>query len=409
MTRKYTKALVGMSAFATFSAAVAGCGAVKSSDSSASDASEIVIGASIPTSGALAAFGNFEKFGYEQAVRDVNDAGGIDIDGHKLKVRLKLLDDKSDPNTVSANVDALISADKVNAVLGSCTPALVLPGAIAAERAKVPFVTGCAPIAAFGAAKKWEWAWDVFFDETSLPDVIFGSIRDNHMVTNKKVALLADNGPDGIGISKALPPAASAAGFDLVANQSFPADATDLSAAVRAAKNSGADILVVDASTPQSVSIRKQMATAGYSPKVVVMEKGAEPKQFSDALGKLANGVLVASYWDPSFTYKGAKELAEKWTAQNKGGISQHIADTYTAAKVLLDAITRAGSLDPNAINDAIGKTDAEYPVGPVKFRANHTAPFQLDQGQWQNGTVHIDWPTDLATGKLIFPFPGNS
>lgn len=137
---------------------LAGCGGVKTSDSSSSAVKEIVIGASIPISGPLAGFGSFEKFGYQQAVREANASGGIKIDGKKLKVKLKLLDDKTDPNTVSSNIDSLVSGDKVNALLGSCTPALVIPGAIAAERAKVPFVTACAPVTAFGAAKKWAWA-----------------------------------------------------------------------------------------------------------------------------------------------------------------------------------------------------------------------------------------------------------
>lgn len=388
---------------------LAGCGGVKTSDSGSSAVKEIVIGASIPISGPLAGFGSFEKFGYQQAVREANASGGIKIDGKKLKVKLKLLDDKTDPNTVSSNIDSLVSGDKVNALLGSCTPALVIPGAIAAERAKVPFVTACAPVTAFGAAKKWAWAWDIFFDETKLPSVLFSNIEAAGATTNKKVALLHDNGPDGVALGQQMPGAAKAAGYDLVVNESFPTDATDLSAAVRKAKNSGADVLLVDAVTPQAVSIRKQMKTASYSPKVVDMEKGAEPQQFADALGNLADGVSVAAYWDPSFSYKGAAALADEFKKQVGSGVSQHIADTYTAAKVLLDAMGRAGSLDPKAINTAISKTDAEYPVGPVKFRDDHTSPLELTAAQWQGGQVKIVWPSDKANAKFLFPVPNAS
>ncbi len=388
------------------SLALAACGGVKNGDSSSSGATKIVIGASIPTSGPLASFGSFEKFGYEQAVREVNEGGGIDINGKKLMVTLKLLDDKTDPNTVSSNIDSLVSADKVNALLGSCTPALVIPGAIAAERAKVPFVTACAPVSAFGAAKKWEWSWDIFFDETKLPNLTFNSLRDNNIKTNSKVALLHDNGPDGVALAAQMPADAKAAGYNVVLNESFPTDATDLSAAVRKAKASDADVLFVDAVTPQAVSIRKQMATAAYTPKVVVMEKGAEPQQFADALGNLADGVTVAAYWDASFSYPGSAELAAAFTKQVGPGVSQHIADTYTAAKVLLDAIATAKSLDAKAINDAIAKTDKTFPVGPVKFRGDHTSPLELTKAQWQDGKVKIVWPSGKANAKFLFPFP---
>lgn len=405
----HSSRLGAIATLAAASLALAGCGGVKKSDTSSSGAKEIVIGASIPISGPLASFGSYEKFGYEEAVREANAAGGVEVNGKKLPVRLKLLDDKTDPNAVAANVDSLVSGDKVNALLGSCSPALVLPGAIAAERAKVPFVTACAPVHVFAAAKKWQWAWDLFFDETELPPGTFQSIADAGAMTNKKVALLHDNGPDGLALGAGMPGAAKAAGYTLVANESFPTDATDLSAAVRKAKDSGADVLIVDAVTPQAVSIRKQMATAAYAPKVVAMEKGAEPKQFADALGSLADGVTVGAYWDPSFKYSGAAELANQFTKQVGPGLSQHIADTYTAAKVLLDAIGRANSLDPSAVNDAVSKTDATYPVGPVKFRADHTSLLGLARSQWQNGSAKIVWPRDKANAKLLFPFPSRS
>lgn len=385
---------------------LAGCGGVQTSDANTDDAKEIVIGASIPVSGPLASFGSFQKFGYEQAVREANSAGGIKVGGKKLKVELKLLDDKTDPNTVSSNIDSLVSGDKVNALLGSCTPALVIPGAIAAERAKIPFVTACAPVTAFGTAKKWEWAWDIFFDETQLATGALESLDEAGAKTNKKVALLHDNSPDGVALAAGMPQAAKALGYDLVVSESFPTDATDLSAAVRKAKDSGADVLFVDAVTPQAVSIRKQMATAAYTPKAVMMEKGAEPQQFADALGDLANGVTVAAYWDPSFTYEGSAELAAEFEKQVGPGLSQHIADTYTAAKVLLDAITRAGSLDASKINTAISQTDAEYPVGPVKFRPDHTSPLELTRAQWQDGAVKIVSPEDRANAEFLFPLP---
>lgn len=140
---KLSTSRFGVAFAAVITLALAGCGGVKTSDTSTDDATEIVIGASIPISGPLASFGSFQKFGYEQAVKEVNDAGGIEVGGKMLKVQLKLLDDKTDPNTVSSNIDSLVSGDQAHALLGSCTPALVIPGAIAAERAKIPFVTAC--------------------------------------------------------------------------------------------------------------------------------------------------------------------------------------------------------------------------------------------------------------------------
>jgi branched-chain amino acid transport system substrate-binding protein len=388
--------------------ALSACGGVKTQSSNASSTGPIVLGASLPLSGDLAGFGNFQKWGYAHAVEEANAAGGIEINGKKRKVKLKILDDKSDPNQVTANTESLVSDEKAVALLGSCTPALVAPGSIVAERSKVPFVTGCSPEGAFTSVKdKFTYAWDIFFAEPDLAAAPFAALEEAGVETNKKVAILHDNGPDGKVVGGQLWPAlAKKAGYEVVVNEEFPTQNTDFGAAVQKVKSSGADVLLVDAVTPQAVSIRKQLKTVGYTPKVIDIEKGAEPQQFAEALGDLADGVLVGGYWDPSFDYKGSKELAEAYTTEVGPGLSQHIADSYTAAKVLTDAITAAGSTEAGDINTAIGKTDGEYPVGPVKFGDNHVAVLPVTLLQWNKGKTQVVWPAESKTADLLFPAP---
>ncbi|MBV8922986.1 amino acid ABC transporter substrate-binding protein [Bradyrhizobium sp.] len=388
--------------------AVALCSvAVLAATKPAAAADEIVIGASIPLSGPLAGFGSFQKWGYSRAVDEVNKSGGIAIDGKKLLVRLVLRDDKTDPNATAANTETLLSRDKAVALLGSCTPALVNAGALVAERKKVPLVTACNPLEAFKSVRKWTYVWDLFFDEPELAAIPFKALRDLKLETNKKVAIFHDNGPDGQVVGGALwPNMARDAGYEVVENTSFPVDNTQFTSIVAEAKAKGADIVLVDAITPQAVSLRKQIASAGYAPKLLVIEKGAEPVQFAEALGKLADGVVVGGYWDPSFPYPGAKDLAAAFEGETKLTSSQHIADSYAAAQILLDAIASAGSLGPDTINAAIARTDKNYVVGPIKFDENHTAKLPLVMLQWQAGKTPIVWPQERANGKVLFPLP---
>ncbi|MCC7099457.1 MAG: amino acid ABC transporter substrate-binding protein [Rubrivivax sp.] len=370
-------------------------------------ADEIVIGASLPLSGPLAGFGSYQKWGYETAVNDLNKAGGITIDGKARQVRLVIRDDKTDPNVAAGNTETLISRDKVVAMLGSCTPALVNAGALVAERRKVPIVAGCDPLMAFKSVRKWNYAWVLFFDETELATAPFRVLADYGLQTNRKIAILADNGPDGQVVGGRIWPAtAKADGYEVVHSASFPVDTQQFTAMIGQAKAAAAEIALVDAIPPQAIAIRKQMAAAGYIPKLLVMEKGAEPEQFAQALGKLADGVLVGGYWDPSFPYPGAAELGSRFETQTKQTQSQHIADSHAAAQVLLDAIAAAGSLDREKINTAIGRTDKSYVVGPVKFDAEHTSRIPITMMQWQSGKAVVVWPKDRANGKLLFPLP---
>jgi branched-chain amino acid transport system substrate-binding protein len=391
------------------SVGLAACGS-SSSSSGGSGGDTIKIGASVPLSGPLAGFGSFVKWGYQHAVAQVNAAGGITVDGKKKKVQLIMLDDQTDPNTVANNTTRLITRDNVDAMLGSCTPALVNAGALVADRNQVPLVTGCDPLGAFTSVKKWNYVWDLFFAEPELSALPFETLKNlgYDSKTNHKFAILHDNGPDGQVVGGKLGPLTAAKyGYKVVMNQSFPTDATQFGSLVQQAKASGADVVFVDAVTPQAVAIRKQMAAAGYTPKVLIMEKGGEPVQFAQALGKLSNGVLVGGYWDPSLPYPGAKTLAAEFTQQTGQTSSQHIADSTTAALVLLDAIARAGSTDKAKVNAALAQTNKTYVAGPIKFGADHTSKLALVEDQWQSGKAVVVGPTkSVQTGNFLFPLP---
>src|SRR5690242_15534033 len=76
---------------------------------------QILIGASIPETGDLAAFGTYEKWGYTTAVNDINQSGGVYLSQYKVKVpvQLKLYDDESRPELTTSNTQRLILNDKV--------------------------------------------------------------------------------------------------------------------------------------------------------------------------------------------------------------------------------------------------------------------------------------------------------
>ena len=297
--------------------ALSACGS--GGGSATASSGPIVIGASIPLTGPLAGFGYFEKWGYQHAVNVVNNAGGIKIDGVKRKVKLIILDDQTNPNTTVNNVQQLITQDHVDALLGSCTDSLVEPGALIANRMGVPMVTPCAATNTFGATAKWTWAWDLFFNSENLTETPFNTADELGLKakTNSKVAIIHSNGKnENIIGTQEWPAWAKKHGWKVVYNTAVPPTQTQFTSSLQAAKAAGADMLLVVIAPPGAIALRKQMVSVGYNPKILVEEEGGEPLQFAQALGKLANGVMVGGYWDPSFPFPGAKQLEQEFEAQ---------------------------------------------------------------------------------------------
>jgi branched-chain amino acid transport system substrate-binding protein len=392
--------------------ALAACGSASgSSGSSGTSGSSdpIVIGASIPLTGGLAGFGYFEKWGYQHAVDQVNASGGISVDGVKHEVKLIILDDQTDPNTTTTNVQQLITQDHVTALLGSCTNTLVVPGALIAERSGVPMVTPCATTDGFASVRSWKWVWDIFFNSADLTQAPFKMIDEYHLATNKKIAILHSNGvAENIIGGTEWPNWAKQYGYTVTGNVSFPPASTEFTSDLQAAKAAGAQILLAIGEPPSMIALRKEMVAIGYKPKIIAMEEGGEPQAFEQALGSLSNGVLVGGYWDATFPYPGAAQIRTEFQDQTHSTYSQHIADTNAAAAVLLNAIERAGSLAPAKINAAIAQTNLMTVVGQVKFTAQHTYTLPMVELQWQNGHFYVVAPANRANAKLIFPMPSS-
>ena len=189
-------------------------------------------------------------------------------------------------------------------------------------------------------------------------------------------------------------------------SETHPSNSTQFGGLIDKLKASGADYIIVLGDTQEHIGLRKQMNSAGYQPKILYLVRGAQPQQFADALGSLADGVVTESYWLPEMPYPGAAALGARFQKESGKGISQILGLEYTATQIILESIAKADSTDPQKIADAIGSTDGTYVGGPVKFAADHTSVTPLFFTQWQNGKSVIVWPNAVADGQIVFPLP---
>ena len=76
--------------------------------------------------------------------------------------------------------------------------------------------------------------------------------------------------------------------------------------------------------------------------------------------------------------------------------------------QVITDAITRAGSTDPDAINEALASTeDLDTVLASITIGDDHRAVVPVSALQWQGDKQVTVWPEDQATGTLEAPAPG--
>src|SRR5947199_7729096 len=81
-------------------------------------AEEVRIGAVFPLTGKESKIGGAFKAATEYAVKEVNDAGGLQVGKQKMKVDLRLLDDSSEGAKSAQLVEQLIVQQKAHAIIG---------------------------------------------------------------------------------------------------------------------------------------------------------------------------------------------------------------------------------------------------------------------------------------------------
>lgn len=376
------------------SLSIAACGSAGSSGGAASDQT-IVIGSTLPLSGGLAPVGALLKAAYQSAVNDANAAGGIAFNGGKAKISLVILDNTSDPETATNQATTLYLKDNAVALLGPFNPPLTIAVSQVAERLQRPLISSVTPIEAWlaGRPSGWKYAWDVFFDENQQSNLIFQ--MSNLTTTNKKIALFTDTEQDGITQGNLWQQKAPQFGYTITYHATFPVGTTNFSSQINAAKAADAQVLVAQMVPPDEIALWKQMKSLNYHPIIADAEKGSSVSTWPQALGPVAEGALCTNFWSSSIGYPGtSKVVAEAVSAGYKANseYSGFVAG-YSITQVLLDALTRAGSIDPTKLNTAIGQTDKTYTLGPIKFGSNNADAIPAILVQWQNGNTAQVYP----------------
>jgi ABC-type branched-subunit amino acid transport system substrate-binding protein len=341
--------------------------------------------------------------GYKAAFADVNAKGGVVIGGKKEKLNLVVLDNKSDLNLMAQQMRTLVLQKKVSALLGNCCQWNINASSLA-DALKTPLVMSGLPLEL--APKTTGYRFLVF---QALADGVVDFYKLAATAgTNNKVAIVTNNDAQGGQITGASAAVAKQIGFDVVTQAQVPVGTTDFSDVINKAKSANAQVLFAEMILPDCFAFWKQMKALGYQPKVAIGLQCAQTPGWPQ-LGSVGNGTLLVSHWTADSGLPQAEKLNARFGAKwhDPSQVAGAVA-AYTAAQVLIDAVKRAHSASPKAIDAALKKTNlAATPLGPVKFDSNLESKTTSFIGQWLNGNIRVVFPPSQSTGKLVVPVSG--
>lgn len=371
----------------------------------------IELGASIPLTGKFGSLGTQVKVGYDYAIADINAAGGVFVAEYNAKVLLRLTayDDESDPTKAVSNLEQVFSEQPaLVAYLGGAASGMHAATTAISEKNQVPYL---------GVSFAW---WNIhqrgykflFSPFPKSPD----QARDVYKALNEmipdaanrptKVAVFQEKTDWGNELGGLFKADAKPAGYDVVYYAEYAPGSTDYSTLILEAKAAGADALLAMPTTPDGIAIVKQMAELGWKPKFSLIIRAPDAATWGEATGAAGDYVTVFAGWHYGENFPGVAEINTKHQTEFGRPADILVGPAYACVQALADAIERAGTLDRNAVRDALADTDMMTVIGPVSFNADGTGNVLNPLVQWINGKMELVWPLDQQTADFVYPIP---
>jgi branched-chain amino acid transport system substrate-binding protein len=220
-----------------------------------------------------------------------------------------------------------------------------------------------------------------------------------------RVAIFQESTDWGIEMAALWEESAPKFGYEIVVHEEYAPGTTDYTDLILKAQEAEANMVLALPIPPDGIALYRQMGELGYTPDFSFMVRAADVPTWRD-LGTVGDYVVLAPGWSNAMDYPGVEELNAQHVEMEGRPADPMVGPAYSAVQILVDAIGRAGSLDRQALRDAIAETDMTALIGPVTFRDDGTGEVVTPFLQYQSGVIQLVWPQEFATADLVIPAP---
>jgi branched-chain amino acid transport system substrate-binding protein len=305
---------------------------------------QIKLGVAGPITGPNAAFGAQLVNGADQAVADINAAGGIL--GQKLQIVTG--DDVSDPRQ-GVSVANKFVGEGIKFVVGHFNSGVSIPASeVYAENGVVQITP------ASTNPRLTERGLQTIF-RTCGRDDQQGEIAGTYIVNNfkgKKIAVLHDKTPYGKGLADETKKVMNKAGVQEVLYEGVNPGEKDFSALVSKLKASGIEMAYWGGLHTELGLIIRQMRDQGLNT-VAMGADGIVSEEFASIGGPGVAGTKMTFPPDPR-NRPEVKEIVQRFQEQRKFNPEAYTLYSYAAVEVIKQAAEKAGSLDPKKVAEVM-------------------------------------------------------
>ena len=380
---------------------------------------DLLLGSAISLTGKYATNGVHAQNGYEFAIKKIAENGGIKIGDKCYNFTVTYYDDESKGDRGATLAERLINQDGVQYMLGPYSSGLTKAIAPVTEKYQIPMVE------AEGASRSlFNKGYKYLFAVLSTSEQYLASAitlaaeqaeKEGKSPADVKVAVAVENDPFSLDIRAGVLDDAAKYGMKIVVDEKLPRDLSDMSAILTKVKLVKPDVLIVSGHSKGAATAVRQIGEQKISVPMVAITH-CEAADVTGNFGAAAENVLCSTQWAETLSYEDPIfGTAANYEAEFKAAYPEYAnkkvpyqtAQSSAAVYVFKDAFERAGTLDKEAVRDAIAATDMKTFYGDIRFSENgNNIAKPMVLRQIQGGEYNVVAPSAFASHDLVWPRP---
>lgn len=351
-------------------------------------ADAIRLGIVAPMSGPNARYGAFSMHGAELAVKEINEAGGI----NGQQIELFNADSQGTPVEGVSATRRLIDQDEVSFIIGDVSSSVTLAMQPVAEDAEVLLLNAASSnpkITYEAGVGGYKWTYRNYPTDENRAYVVTKYAAENRGFT--KFAVLSvdsDYGRSAITFTKKYLPEFKG---EILTEDYYKEGEVDFRSVLAKIRDSGAQAILMYGLADTTPIIARQMLELGMAGKVALVGNGEfNTEKTIKSAPTVMEGAVEAAAWLPQYDSPASKAFVEKFAATYDEAPNNHAYVHWDTVNLLAQAIKEAGSADPEAVREALSKITYQSPVGEVTFDDHNQARLPMILLQIENGEPSI-------------------
>jgi branched-chain amino acid transport system substrate-binding protein len=328
---------------------------------------EILVGEYGSLTGTTATFGQSTNNAIQMAFEQINAAGGV----LGKKVRVIVEDDQSKPEEAATAVTKLINQNHVVAMLGEVSSSRSLAAAPICQANGVPMISPSSTNPR--VTQVGNYIFRVCFIDPFQAEV--GARIAWEILHLKKVAILSDVRNDySVGLQTFFRQTFKGFGGEIVAEQSYSEGDSDFRAQLTQIKSANPEGIYVPGYYTEVGTIARQARELGITVPLMGGDGWDSPRLWEIG-GEALNGCYFSNHYSVDDPSPAVQKFVTDYRAKYKQTPDALAALGYDAARILADAMTRAGSTKGDKVRDALSATkDFQGVTGTITINKERNA-----------------------------------